>query len=279
MTFLVLLLALLLEKFSGWRQRIQQDGPWLRQLARIEGNPRLAASPWLGLALLVLVPVLLLALLLELLEPVAYGWLALPVHVLVLVYSLGRGDVQASLGPFRDAWRRGDSQAAYHVAERDLALDAGDGGALLQRVQGYLLWQAYQSFFAVIFWYALLGPVAALAYRLLALTCEHTQLVAMRERAVQLRHAFDWLPVRLLAASFALVGNFAAVSRVLLHELLSWDVSAAKLVIDAGRAANEGLGEAAAGEAGVLSLDELWELLVRAAVLWYAVFAVAILLL
>ncbi|MES2820522.1 MAG: regulatory signaling modulator protein AmpE [Pseudomonadota bacterium] len=278
MSFLVLLLMLWVEKFSAWRWRIQQDGLWLRGLAKVQGDAGLAASPWLGLALLVLLPVLLLGLLLAVLQPLAYGWLALPVHVLVLVYSLGRGDVQSALGPFRDAWRRGDSQAAYHVAERDLGLAAEEGEALLLRVQDHLLWQAYQSFFAVIFWYALLGPLAALAYRLLALAGEHAEQPALRERAQQLRHGFDWLPVRVLTASFALVGNFVAVSRALLQDLLNWDISAAQVVVTAGRAAGE-LSPPLLGEAGVASLDELWQLLVRAAMLWYAGFALWTLLL
>lgn len=273
MSFLVLLLMIWVEKFSAWRRRIQHDGPWLRGLARVEGNPRLVASPWLALALLVLLPVAVLGLLLVLLKPLAYGWLALPVHLLVLVYSLGRGDLLAALGPFRDAWRRGDSQAAYHVAERDLGLQAEEGETLLLRVQGHLLWQAYQSFFAVIFWYALLGPVAALAYRLLALTAEQASQPALGERAQQLRHGFDWLPARVLAASFALVGNFVAVSRALLQDLLDWDAPAPRLVVAAGRAAGE-LPEPVLGEIGVSSLDGLWQLLVRAAMLWYAGFAV-----
>jgi len=272
MSFLVLLLVLWVEKFSSWRSTIQQDGPWLRLLAKAERQADFIESPWLVIVLLVVLPLVALALLLALLEPLAYGWLALPVHLLVLIYSLGRGDLQAALGPFRDSWRRGDAEAAYLVARRDLALEAAEEGALLQSVQGHLVWQAYQSFFAVIFWYALLGPLPALAYRLLALLAEHAEQAPLRERAVQLRHAFDWLPVRVLAASFALVGNFVAVNRALLHELLSWDISAAQLVISVGRAA----GETAApelGEAGVSSLDGLWQLLVRAAVLWYAVFA------
>jgi AmpE protein len=271
MSFLVLLLVLWVEKFSAWRSNIQQDGPWLRLLARLE-QPYWSARPWLALALLVLLPLAALALVLVLLKPLAYGWLALPVHLLVVIYSLGRGDLQAALGPFRDSWRRGDAEAAYLVARRDLGLEAEEEGALLQRVQGHLVWQAYQSFFAVIFWYALLGPLAALAYRLLALTAEHAEQPALRERAVQVRHGFDWLPVRILATSFALVGNFAAVSRALLHELLSWDIGAAQLVINAGRAASE-TPEPVIGEQGVSSLDELWQLLVRAAVLWYAIFA------
>ncbi|CAD5107961.1 regulatory signaling modulator protein AmpE [Zestomonas carbonaria] len=270
MSFLVLLLVLWVEKFSGWRRRIQHDGPWLHLLTRMEANA--VAAPWSRLVVLVLLPVVALGLLLLLLQPLAHGWLALPVHLLVLIYSLGRGDVLAALGPFRDAWRRGDSQAAYHVAERDLGLVADEGGVLLYRVQGYLLWQGYQSFFAVIFWYALLGPMAALAYRLLALTCEYAQQPALHERALQVRHALDWLPVRVLATSFALVGNFMAVTRVVLHELLNWDISAARLVEKAGRASDD-LPEPEPGEAGVASLDALWQLLVRAAVLWYAAFA------
>ena len=278
MSFLVLLLAVWVEKFSAGRQRIQQDGGWLRQLARVEAAPSMQASPWLSLALLVLVPVLLLGVLLLLLKSVAYGWLAVPVHLLVLIYGLGRGDVLAALGPFRDAWRRDDTEAAYLVAARDLGVQADEPGELLTRVQGYLLWQAYQSFFAVIFWYALLGPVAVLAYRLLALTTEQAQQVALRERAQQLRHAFDWLPARVLASSFALVGDFVSVSRALLHELLNWQISAAQLVDHAGRAAAN-TPASAPGDVGLHSLDSLWQMLVRSALLWYAGFAVWTLLL
>lgn len=273
MNFLVLLLVLWVEKFSAWRKRIQHDGPWLQLLTVLEGKPKWAGRPWLALTLLVLLPLLLLGLILLLLESVAYGWLALPVHLVVVIYSLGRGDLLAALGPFRDSWRRGDAEAAYLVAQRDLSLEADEEGELLQRVQGHLVWQAYQSFFAVIFWYALLGPVAALAYRLVALSSEHATLPALREAAAQVRHGLDWLPVRVLAASFALVGNFAGVSRALLHELLSWDISAAQLVINTARAAGE-IPEPVIGEAGVSSLDGLWQLLVRAAVFWYAGFAV-----
>ena len=108
MTFLVLLLALALEKFSGWRRRIQRDGAWLAWLGLVEDLPSVSRRSWLGLLLAVVLPLLPLALLLTLLQPLAYGWLSLPLHLLVVVYSLGRGDVMADLGPFRDAWRRGE---------------------------------------------------------------------------------------------------------------------------------------------------------------------------
>ncbi|MFZ3285187.1 regulatory signaling modulator protein AmpE [Pseudomonas sp.] len=272
MSFLVLLLAVWIEKFSALRHRVQRDGGWIRELNKLEASERLASKPWLVLTILVLFPLALLALLLVVLEPVAYGLLALPVHLLVVIYSLGRGDLLGGLGPFRDAWRREDLQAAAHVAKRDLDICADSGEQLLDRVQGHLLWEAYQSFFAVIFWYFLLGPVAALAYRLLALAQEHGKNPALVERAGQLRHAFDWVPVRLLAASLALVGNFVAVSRVMLHELLNWNISAAQLINRVGLAAGE-IPPPVVGPEGINTLDCLWELLLRAAVLWYAGFA------
>jgi len=278
MSFVVLLLAILVEKFSGLRQRLQRDGGWLRELHKLESSQTLGNKPWWILIILIALPAAVLGMLLVVLHPVAYGLLALPIHLLVVIYSLGRGDLLGGLGPFRDAWRRGDLQAAAHVAERDLGVSADSGEQLLDKVQGHLLWQAYQSFFAVIFWYFLLGPVVVLSYRLLALAAELSQNPALVERAEQLRHAFDWLPVRLLAASFALVGNFAAVSRVMLHELLSWDISAAQLINKAGCAAAE-IPAPQAGPEGVTSLDTLWALLLRAGVLWYACFAVWALLL
>ncbi|WP_369988064.1 regulatory signaling modulator protein AmpE [Pseudomonas xanthosomatis] len=270
MSFLVLVLVLWVEKFSALRQHLQRDGFFLGELARLERTGK--AQPGWALAVLVLAPVALLVLLLHVLEPVAYGLLALPVHLLVLVYSLGRGDVKASLGAFRDAWRRGDDQAALHVAERDLGLAADDADSLIKRVQGHLLWQAYQSFFAVIFWYFLLGPGAALAYRLLALANDSSRQPGIKTLAGQLRHAMDWLPVRVVAVSFALVGNFVAVTRVMLHALLDWHISAGHLVAQVGRVADD-IAEDEDRQQGLARLDSLWELLLRCAVLWYACFA------
>lgn len=275
MSFLVLVLVLLLEKFSSLRARVQRDGLWLAALARIERDEARDDRAWLDLAALVLIPALLIGLLLWLLLPWAYGWLALPVHVLVVLYALGRGDVLAQMGSLRDAWRRGDIQAAWLAGQRDLALE-DDETQVLPAARRWLVWQAHQRFFAVIFWYALLGPVPALIYRLLQLTESHARRSALRERAVMLRHALDWLPARALVATFAFVGNFLAVGRLLAHELLNWEGSAAQLVGDAAVAAEQ-LPAPQPGEVGVTALDDLWQLLVRSAMLWYATFAVWVL--
>ncbi|MBD1587913.1 regulatory signaling modulator protein AmpE [Pseudomonas typographi] len=274
MSFLVLLVIVWVEKLSPLRQRLQRDGVFLSELRRLQGHRLLGREPWLLLLVLVGVPAVVLGLLLWVLMPVAYGLLALPLHLLVLAYSLGRGDPKVALGPLRDAWRREDDTAALHVAERDMTVTAQQPNELPQQVQGWLLWQALGSFFSVVFWYSLLGPVAALAYRLLALVAEHAEQPGLRERAGQLLHALGWLPARLLAGSFALVGNFMAVTRYLLHELLHWPLSAAALVGRAGQLAAD-LEPLQTSTEAVAGLDALWALLQRAAVLWYAVLAVA----
>jgi len=127
MSFLVILLVLLVDKFSDWRPRVQHDGPWLARLRQAEINQRLQRAPWLALLLLVLLPVLLLGCCWRRWSRLAYGWLSLPLHLLILLYSLGRGHAKSELGAFRDAWRRGDQEAAALAAERDQL--AGTGSA------------------------------------------------------------------------------------------------------------------------------------------------------
>lgn len=275
MNFLVLLLILALEKAGHWRARVQQDQPFHAALGRVEAAPQLAGRPLRQLLLIVGVPLLLVGLLLWALAPLAYGWLLLPVHLVVVLWSLGRGDPQHSLAPFRTSWQRGDAEAAYLDARRDLGVEARDAPTLLTQVQGFLLWQAHQGFFAVVFWYAVLGPLAALAYRLLALLVEHAGDGELRAHAVRLRHVLDWLPARLLALSLALAGNFVSANRVLWARLFDLQASAAQLVADAGRAA----ADAQPGRGGVETLDELWNLLLRAGLIWYSALALGILLL
>lgn len=59
--------------------------------------------------------------------------------------------------------------------------------------------------FAVIFWYLILGPIGALIYRLI-------QLLQCKERiqqiAIYLLNVLDWIPVRMSALLFLLVGHF-----------------------------------------------------------------------
>lgn len=274
MSFLVLILTILIEKLSNWRFFLQKDQWWYEQLKR--ATTLLPRRHTLALILALSVPIIGLALLLLFLKPLLYGVLLIPVHLAVVLYSLNRGDVRGALGPFRDAWRRQDTHAANLAAQRDLLIQSEDPAGLLQAVQGYLLWQGFQGFFAIIFYYLIGGPLAALTYRLLVLSAEQGQWPEAAGRATRLLHILDWLPVRLLSASFALIGNFITVNRALMHDLLCITEPADALLSKTGRAAVEAESDAL-GEKGTQTLDNIWLLLVRSAVFWYACAALWIL--
>lgn len=267
MSFLILMLTILIEKLSNWRKRLQKDQWWYEQLKR--STKLLPKYHTLALLLAFSLPIIGLALLLVLVKSVMYGLWLIPIHLIVVLYSLSRGDVRAALGSFRDAWRRQDTHAASLAAQRDLLIQSEEPAGLLQAVQGHLLWQGYQGFFAILFFYLIGGPLAALAYRLLVLTSEQTQWPQAAGKTTRLLHILDWLPVRLLSASFALIGNFITVSRALMSDLLCINEPANSLLSKAGRAAVEAESHVL-GEKGTATLDNIWLLLVRSAVLWYA---------
>ena len=271
MSFLVLILTVLVEKLSHWRQAIQKDQWWYEQLKR--SSKLLSKQHTLAFILAISLPIIALALLLLALKPVVYGLLLIPVHLTVVLYSLSRDDVRVALGPFRDAWRREDTQAASLAAQRDLLIQSEEPVGLLQAVQGYLLWQGFQGFFAVIFYYLIGGPIAALTYRLLVLTSEQAEWPQAAGLTTRLLHILDWLPVRLLSISFALIGNFITVNQALMHDLLCLTEPADNLLSKTGRAAVEAESDAL-GEKGTRTLDNIWLLLVRSAALWFASVAV-----
>ena len=136
-----------------------------------------------GLALLVLLPALVVALLLEMLKPILFGLLWLPLAALVLLYSFGRGDFQASMGRYRGHAYSGDFEAAYLAAceefgwevTADSAPDtAPEVHAMIQRA---LLYEGCGAGSRCCF-ISRSGPAGALVYRLLQL-----------ELGASLRHA------------------------------------------------------------------------------------------
>lgn len=94
-----------------------------------------------------------------------------------------------------------------------------------KEVHQTIFWQANESLFAVIFWMSLLGPIAALVYRLVERSAHiHASYPALGKTAHQIRALLDWLPVRLFSILSALAGNFVQTSQLCLDYLLK-DVS------------------------------------------------------
>jgi adenosylcobinamide-phosphate synthase len=126
-----------------------------------------------------------------------------------IIAALKGGDI-ASARRALGAWR---GESAADLSSRDVARIAIERG----------LTDAYRQVFGVVFWFMVLpGPVGAVLYRTVALLAEQWKgalpgedlsavtrsLLVFGRPARQLLWLVDWIPVRLTALSFAIVGDF-----------------------------------------------------------------------
>ncbi|MBB3048033.1 AmpE protein [Litorivivens lipolytica] len=237
MEFLAIITVLIALQIWGYGAIPQQDD-WLatmHQRVSSIGNLRLR------LALLILLPVSVVLILQVVLEGVLWGLPLLLFYVAVLLYSLGRGDFRSHIALYTDAWHRGDLQAATEQARElegfDHSATPTNASELHAQVRKAVFYQGFERWFAVVFWFVLLGPAAALAYRLFRLLGSRpettTEEQVLLDQGVQF---LEWLPARLLAFTFAVVGDFdRGISAVSPH--LTESTPAADLLGDSGHAA------------------------------------------
>ncbi len=287
MEFFVILTAWLLLQWLGPSTVLHRDH-WLHHWYLRAGDA-LAALPIARLLLIALLPALLVGLLALLVAPLLGGVVLFALELLVLAYALGRGDFNAQLDAYLERWQRGDLEAAYQEALRAGTLHEGvqesdsppvDAGAALHREMcAAVAYSGFERWFAVVFWFFVLGPAAALFYRLLQLL-RHDGHATAAERQLIARWLLwiEWLPARLLGLAFAVTGNFAACFRRWRERLFDVEPTRALLFGYAEKAldvtATEQPGDTQAFVvAAAIELNELRDLLRRSAVCWLVAFA------
>lgn len=282
MKFLAIIIAVMLLQVWGSGARLQHDGWFRGWRARVEGWN---LSGGLGLALLVLPPVLLAQYVFASVEPVLFGLLWLVLAVIMLMYAFGRGDFHALMARYRGQAYSGDFEGAYLAADAEFGLggvtpDPASAQEVHSLIQRALLYEGFQRWFAVLFWFVVLGPAGILAYRLLQL-CRRDFEPELTRRCL---FVADWVPARLLAVAFSLTGNFIASREVLLHAIqdvsrdtsqLLHSVACASLDLDVLAGAGEG---AEFGPEAAAQNREFAGLLSRSAVCWVVVLSLLVLL-
>ncbi len=226
MHLIALLIGLVIERLATqlfhlrrlrWLERLIGGG--LSYAARFSNWPTLIPIVVLG-ALLVL-PVLLITLSLG---DSLYGFPYLVLSVVVLFFSLGPNDIGEDVNEYCDALEAGDDekirQTAKAIVEDDVPADALER---CQCVEEAVVVQANNRLFAVIFWFVLLGPLGAWAYRVSDLMRRCAVFQAgrddqelsdrVRDTAIELQGWLAWIPARLTAIGYATAGHFdAAIS-------------------------------------------------------------------
>ena len=283
MELLAILIAMILLQVWGSGAPLQFDGWFTEYRARVaavlSGGPREFC--------VVLLPAAVVGVLSYLLHGVAYGMPELLLYIGVLLYSLGRGNIAEDIAEYLHRWQRGDFQAAFQQLQSEpgfagIQTPPTDAASLHRCMRRHYYYRCYEGLFAVLFWFTVLGPAAALAYRLAAL--ERSASLAQQQDSssgsLHLLHWLDWLPARLSGIGYALIGNFDACVDAWRQRVTASRADAAELIEACGDAALglRGLAAEAAGEAliqaGVREIEAIEALQRRALVLWLVVIAV-----
>jgi membrane protein required for beta-lactamase induction len=214
MSFLVVISTLIAERFllrfQHWRRFY-----WLERWMELQQSLPVAQPlrrGALGLASLLLPLLLLVALLQWLLSGVAFGIPYFLFSALVLLYCLGPADLDRQVSELLEANDSGNL-ADLHGAIAQLTgkrPDSQNPDYSRTTAEGIFI-SAQQRIFAVLFWFVLLGPLGAAAYRLTR-QIQHAARQQQRQNLLdpihELLFLLDWLPAHMTAGLFALAGAF-----------------------------------------------------------------------
>ena len=251
MKFLLLLIALLIEQVRPLRR----DNPLhagyeaFAQYLRRQfdaGEYRHGVVAWL----IAVVPFTVLVFVAEWLLARVSGPLALLWGIAVLYVTVGFRQFSNFFNDINSALKNGDLAAARAQLARWRAEDSSEltSGEVARVAIELGLTAAYRNVFGPVVWFVVLGPAGALLYRMASALDEHWTKMPMTTEETGMSGAFaafalrafviiDWLPARLTAMSFAVVGNFQDAADCWRAQARSWANTAEGILLASGAGA------------------------------------------
>lgn len=227
MRFIILLIALGLEcglhiglylhRFNWFNKYLDLLRSWCNRSGLWQG--------FTGVAFVVIPLLFILGIIYAIFHNVAFHLIRYLIALIVLVYCLGPYDFYDSFKRYFLASETGNEQMG--TAHIEKFLPAGSIALNNHRATTAAIFENFnQSIFAIVFWFAILGPLGALLYRSVALTKdaaskEGSPDAALANAARCSLDLLDWIPVRLLALGYALVGDFMPTFKYWLAHVLS----------------------------------------------------------
>lgn len=243
MTLFSILLVLLIEQFRPLRA----DNPvyaWIRVFAaRVEhsfnaGQPEHGRMGWLVMMSVLVVPVLLIYWLLALAGPLAqFAW-----TVLIVYLTLGFRHYSHYFTAIQEALNDGNlTEARRLLAEwtRQDVRDLDSREVARLSVENALI-TTHRHVFGVFFWLLLpIGPAGAVIYRVAEYLARGWNGSEMKDEtfgafAKKAFDLIDWLPARLTAVAFAIVGNFEDAVYAWRNFARRWSSETTGIILSAG---------------------------------------------
>lgn len=209
MGFIIILMALVLERFFDWGHL--RNWKWFDQYDRLLNASTARFAPSLRLAARIIPVVLVVGLVEYLLAGWLYGFVRFLFNLAILLYCFGPANLWVQLFDCLQAMQQGEAQVIEtRVKTAFPYLSTANSQTLHQGFLKAIFMEGHQRIFAVLFWFALLGPIGAMLYRSLALSSKRatTDMAAVSLGALGL---MEWLSSRLLGILFALGGHFVKV--------------------------------------------------------------------
>ena len=197
------------------------------------GRP-LGLLAWLA----TVVPPVVLAMLLCALLPWPLAW---ALHVALLWFALGARSLTEHIAPIGAALARRDLAAARELTGRIVSRDTAhaDATALSRAAVESALENGNDAIFGALFWFAIAGGPGALAFRLAntldAMWGYRTpRFLRFGWAAARIDDVLNWIPARLTAASYALLGDTRMALRCWREQAHRWESPNAGPVMAAG---------------------------------------------
>lgn len=200
----ILIVVAILRYQRQWLQRIQNDA-WFFYL-----QTKSQAHPVVELIVSIALPTFVVYSLFSYFHQSSLGIFSLVVAVIVLMYSLGRGEFVCLFEDYKTIWQDPSQEKLSQLLQKlepELTINDSDRPCDLHvKARELFIYHAFTRLFVVLFWFSLLGPAAAVCYRLskLALSRHENSYIRLLESL------FEWPVARLFALSVALLGNFNA---------------------------------------------------------------------
>jgi adenosylcobinamide-phosphate synthase len=220
MTFFSILCALIIEQLKPLRADNQVYGGIKRLAMRIEasfnaGEARNGRMGWFLMMLMLVVPVALVYWVLQYyfgLVFLAFAW-----NVAIVYLTLGFRHYSHYFTSIQLALNSGDEATARTLLAEWAGIDTVgmDAGEIARIAVEKSLITTHRSVFGVFFWFLMpAGAACAVLYRVSEYLArawnepEHMRNEAFGQFAAKAFYWIDWVPVRLTAIAFAVVGNF-----------------------------------------------------------------------
>lgn len=206
MTLIAITLALIIERLIGGVYLILNFA-WLQRWASaIEKRLSTTVSPALAYALVVAPLLLLIAIAEHYMSAYLWGLPGFVLHVVILLACLGPRLLDQDVDDYIYARQHGDIEKLNSAVPHITGKTAPERlSAEVREVTEAVFYQANIRWYSVIFWYLLLGPVGAAAYRLTLLL--RTDQCAAGGFARQFYGLLGWVPARVSALYFGFMGS------------------------------------------------------------------------